>query len=100
MDIGEPIIDFQSGAMSGVNSAIDHCTIYVLEAATFTTLTFKNNYDQTRVPHVKGQPATAIGAVAPDTVPNTTSFAPTTIIYGVKSYRLLSGSMYAMHYKN
>jgi len=101
MDSGEPIIDFQSGAMSDVNRAIDHCTIYVLETATFTTLTFRNNYDPTRVPKGRqGDASSAIGNVAPDTVDNTTDFPVTAIIEGVKSYRLATGVIYVKHYKN
>lgn len=95
MDTGEPIIDFQDGAMATANSAVDHCTVYVVEDATFDTLTFRNNYNKDRV--VNGA---AIGTVATETVTTGVVFAAQTEIKGVKSYKLATGSMIAYHYKN
>jgi hypothetical protein len=97
MDEGEPIVDFQIGAMSGPNRAVDHCTIEVLFASTFTVLTFRNNYNQTRVsPHWSGP----LGVMPPDIIDGSVSFPATTVIRGVKSYQLAGGTIIAYHYKN
>lgn len=93
----EPIVDFQDGAMSGPNRAVDHCTVEVIEDATFTELTFRSNYDHTRVPFgIVGD----LGAVATDAVTTGVVFSATTCIRGVKSYQLATGSIIAYHYKN
>jgi len=97
MDEGEPIVDFQQGPMSGVNRAIDHCTIHVLFASTFTVLTFRNVYNPARTsPQWTG----ALGANVPDSVDSGITFPAETIIRGVKSYQLAGGNIIAYHYKN
>lgn len=102
--VGEPVIvDFQNGAMTGVNTAIDQCEIYVVADATFDALTFRDNYDQTRL--IKGPPGSGIsdetiGAVAPDTVVVGVTWPATTWIKGVKSYDLATGTIIAYHKKN
>lgn len=103
--VGEPVVvDFQNGAMAGPNSAIDQCEIQVIAAATFTELTFRNNYDETRVvkPSNPGTgPGEAIGSVAPDPVVVGISWPATqTLIKGVKSYQLASGTIIVYHKKN
>lgn len=100
MDSGEPIVDFQSGAMDGVNRAVDHCTIQVIDEATFTVLTFRNGYDPTRRHSTGNNPAQAVGSVASESVSDSISFPSTIEIKGVKSYQLATGTIIAYHYKN
>lgn len=83
--------------MSGVNRAVDHCTINVLFASTFTVLTFRNNYNPTRT---SPQWVGALGAMPSDAVDSGITFPATTIIEGVKSYQLAGGTIVAYHYKN
>lgn len=92
------IIDYQSGAMAGVNSAIGTCQIIVIVAATFDQLTFAWPYDPTRTPLPD---KTAIGSVAPDTVLVGVTFPASGYpIRGVKSYKLAGGTIIVEHRKN
>ena len=96
-DDGPFIIDYQNGAMATANQAGDFCTIDVIANATFSELTFAWNYDTARTPLPD---RTAIGTVAPDTVTSGVTFTATQIIYGVKSYKLATGTIIARHRKN